>query len=90
MARENDFCTYRPGDRKLFTQFPTIIFIFLIRIYQKLISPYFPNTCRFYPHCSDYMIQALEKYGIYNGFIKGIKRIFRCHPFTDGGFDPLN
>jgi putative membrane protein insertion efficiency factor len=62
---------------------------FLIRGYQKFISPMFPATCRFYPTCSEYFIQALEKYGFFKGSFLGIKRIMKCHPFHPGGYDPL-
>ncbi|MEG0919269.1 MAG: membrane protein insertion efficiency factor YidD [Anaerovoracaceae bacterium] len=65
------------------------IFILLIRGYQKFISPFFPRTCRFYPTCSAYFIQALEKYGAVKGSYLGIKRILRCHPWNPGGYDPL-
>lgn len=63
--------------------------ILLIKGYQKFISPMFPPTCRFYPTCSAYFIQALEKYGFFKGCYLGIKRILRCHPFNPGGYDPL-
>jgi len=65
------------------------IFVLLIRGYQKFISPLFPPTCRFYPTCSEYFIQALEKYGIFKGSYLGIRRILRCHPWNPGGYDPL-
>lgn len=65
------------------------IFIFLIRIYQKYISPLLGNNCKFYPSCSEYTKQAIEKYGIIRGCFLGIKRILRCHPFSKGGYDPL-
>lgn len=65
------------------------IFVFLIKGYQKLISPFFPKTCRFYPTCSSYFIQALEKYGFIKGSFLGVKRILKCHPFNPGGYDPL-
>jgi conserved hypothetical protein YidD len=65
------------------------IFIFLITWYQRWISPMFPPTCRFYPTCSTYCIQALEKYGVLKGSFLGIKRILRCNPFNPGGYDPL-
>ena len=61
----------------------------MIKIYQKFISPLFPQTCRFYPTCSAYFIQALEKYGFFKGSFLGIKRILKCHPFHPGGYDPL-
>ena len=65
------------------------IFIFFIRCYQKLISPLLGKNCRFIPTCSQYTIQAIDKYGIIIGSIKGIKRILRCNPFCKGGYDPL-
>jgi len=67
--------------------------IFLIKIYKKTLSPIFANLgihCKYYPTCSQYMVQALEKYGIIKGLYLGIKRILRCNPFSKGGYDPLN
>lgn len=60
-----------------------------IRFYQRFISPIKPPTCRFYPSCSNYTFQAIEKYGALKGTWLGIKRIAKCHPFHKGGFDPL-
>ncbi|MDD2484239.1 MAG: membrane protein insertion efficiency factor YidD [Eubacteriales bacterium] len=65
------------------------ILIILVRGYQKIISPLFPPTCRFYPTCSTYFIQAVEKYGACKGTFIGMKRILKCHPFHPGGYDPL-
>lgn len=68
-------------------------FIFFIKQYQKWISPIlssFHIHCKFYPTCSEYMIQAIEKYGIFKGAFLGTKRILKCHPFAKGGYDPLN
>ncbi|HEX2869021.1 MAG TPA: membrane protein insertion efficiency factor YidD [Ignavibacteriales bacterium] len=65
------------------------VFVFLIRIYQKLISPLFPPSCRFYPSCSEYSRQAFLKYGVIKGGIKSVWRILRCNPFNKGGYDPL-
>lgn len=65
------------------------IVIGLVKGYQKFISPLFPPTCRFYPTCSAYFIQAVEKYGVIKGSFLGIKRILKCHPFNPGGYDPL-
>ncbi|HPI37794.1 MAG TPA: membrane protein insertion efficiency factor YidD [Ignavibacteriaceae bacterium] len=65
------------------------IFIFVIRLYQKFISPLFPPSCRFYPTCSEYSIQAFGKYGVFRGGAKSIWRILRCNPFNKGGLDPL-
>lgn len=74
---------------KYFTKLLAFIFIFFIRIYQLVISPLFPNSCRYYPTCSEYTIQAIEKYGIIKGFIKASYRVLRCHPFAKGGHDPV-
>ena len=65
------------------------VLIFLVRLYQKFISPLFPPTCRFYPTCSEYFIQAVQKYGALKGSWLGIKRISKCHPWHEGGYDPL-
>ncbi|MDR1954183.1 MAG: membrane protein insertion efficiency factor YidD [Clostridiales Family XIII bacterium] len=65
------------------------IVVILIKGYQRFISPFFPQTCRFYPTCSAYFVQALEKYGFFKGSYLGIRRILRCHPFNPGGYDPL-
>lgn len=65
------------------------IFVGLINIYQKNISPIFGRHCRYYPTCSEYTKQAIEKYGIFKGTFYGIKRIIKCNPFSKGGYDPL-
>ena len=68
------------------------IFIFLIKGYQKFISPIYRHlgvNCKYYPSCSDYMMQAIQKYGCIKGIYLGIKRLLRCHPFAKGGYDPL-
>jgi len=65
------------------------VFIFVITLYQKLISPLFPPACRFYPTCSDYSKQALKKYGFFKGLYLSVKRVLRCHPFNPGGYDPV-
>ena len=65
------------------------IIILLIRGYQIFISPIMPGKCRFYPTCSTYFVQAVEKYGPFKGSLLGIKRILKCHPFHEGGYDPL-
>lgn len=65
------------------------IFMCIILFYQKCLSPLLPGKCRFTPTCSVYFMQALEKYGFYRGTFLGIKRILKCHPFHEGGYDPL-
>lgn len=62
--------------------------ILLIRIYRFFLSPFIGRVCRFYPSCSEFMIEAIEKSG-YKGILIGIKRILRCHPFNKGGYDPV-
>jgi putative membrane protein insertion efficiency factor len=61
----------------------------LIRGYQIGISPLLPASCRYYPTCSAYALEAFERYGVIKGFRLSIGRIFRCHPFRPGGFDPV-
>lgn len=68
------------------------IFIGLINFYQKHISVWLESKnikCKYYPTCSEYTKQAIEKYGVFKGSIKGIWRILRCNPFSKGGYDPL-
>ncbi|MCS7027556.1 MAG: membrane protein insertion efficiency factor YidD [Bacteroidia bacterium] len=65
------------------------ILIKLVKMYQYLLSPLFPNACRFVPTCSEYMIQAIQKYGIFYGVWKGLRRLSRCHPWGGHGYDPL-
>jgi len=61
----------------------------LIKLYQKFLSPLTGGACRFYPTCSHYTYEAIEKYGALRGIWMGGKRILRCHPFTEGGVDPV-
>ncbi len=63
--------------------------LFAIRFYQRAISPALPPSCRFYPTCSEYTYQAIEKYGLIKGGWLGIKRLSRCHPWNPGGYDPV-
>ena len=64
-------------------------FVFLIKIYQNIISPLFPPTCRYTPTCSEYSIQSLKKYGLVKGVYLSIKRIVNCHPWGGSGYDPI-
>ena len=63
--------------------------VLLIRTYQKFVSPLKGQTCRFYPTCSEYAVQAIQKYGLIMGSWRSIKRISKCHPFHPGGHDPV-
>ncbi|MCF0242343.1 MAG: membrane protein insertion efficiency factor YidD [Treponema sp.] len=64
-------------------------FIYLIRFYQVCISPLFPSSCRYTPTCSAYALEAVKKYGPLKGMFLAIKRILRCNPFHEGGYDPV-
>ncbi|MCL2817226.1 MAG: membrane protein insertion efficiency factor YidD [Clostridiales bacterium] len=63
--------------------------ILLIRFYQKALSPLFGANCRYFPTCSQYAIEALERYGPFKGGVLAAKRILRCHPWREGGYDPV-
>lgn len=67
----------------------TISLIYLIRIYQLTLSPLLGSSCRFEPSCSRFAIDALRKYGPLRGSWLSIKRISRCHPLNEGGYDPV-
>ncbi|MGW8286901.1 MAG: membrane protein insertion efficiency factor YidD [Desulfobulbales bacterium] len=67
----------------------TGFFLFMIRGYQILISPLFPPVCRFTPSCSQYAIDAIKCHGAFRGSLMAAWRILRCHPFSDGGYDPV-
>jgi len=64
--------------------------LLLIRGYQKFVSPFFPPVCRFYPTCSAYTLEAVEKYGVIKGSGIGFLRILRCNPLFKGGYDPVD
>jgi putative membrane protein insertion efficiency factor len=61
----------------------------LIKIYRYMISPLLPNSCRFTPSCSEYSLEAVNKYGALKGSYLSCKRILKCHPFHPGGYDPV-
>lgn len=64
-------------------------FLAIIWVYQNMISPFTPKTCRYEPTCSHYTKQALKKHGVFKGSWLGIKRIFSCHPWGGSGYDPV-
>jgi len=64
-------------------------FIGLVKLYQYIISPLTPATCRYQPTCSHYTVEALEKHGLFKGGKLAIKRIFSCHPWGGSGHDPV-
>ncbi|OPY72003.1 MAG: putative membrane protein insertion efficiency factor [Syntrophorhabdus sp. PtaU1.Bin050] len=65
------------------------ILIYLLDVYKVCISPFIPTECRFYPTCSTYMQEAIQKKGVFRGLVCGLKRILRCNPFSRGGYDPV-
>lgn len=65
------------------------VLLYIIKFYQLCISPYKPSCCRFYPTCSYYTYEAIQKYGALKGTYLGIRRILKCHPFHKGGYDPV-
>ena len=70
-------------------EFVKKFFLFLIRGYQKFISPLFPSCCRFTPTCSQYALESIKKYGPWKGLYLALKRISKCHPYHKGGYDPV-
>ncbi len=65
------------------------ICLYLLIFYKRAISPGLPNSCKFYPTCSQYAYEAIERYGVVKGIFLGAKRLLRCNPFSKGGFDPV-
>ncbi len=65
------------------------IAIFAIKAYKVLLSPYVPTACRFHPSCSSYMMEAIEKKGLWRGISLGLLRVLKCNPLHPGGFDPV-
>jgi putative membrane protein insertion efficiency factor len=65
------------------------ILIGMIRVYQRVVSPFLPPSCRFYPTCSAYSAEAIARYGAFRGLLLTVKRLSRCHPWHPGGYDPV-
>ena len=63
--------------------------ILMIKAYQKVLSPMLGQRCRFYPSCSQYTLEAIEEWGLIKGIYLGTKRLSKCHPLNEGGFDPV-
>ena len=74
----------------MITRIPRNCIIFLIKIYRKFFSKLKPfPTCRYLPTCSQYAVEAIEKYGVFKGGFLALKRILKCHPFGKSGYDPV-
>lgn len=65
------------------------IVIGILQVYKLFVSPLLPSACRYYPTCSEYMMDAVAKHGVLKGTWMGLKRLGRCHPFHEGGYDPV-
>jgi putative membrane protein insertion efficiency factor len=66
-----------------------LLIINIIKIYQRFISPFFPSSCKFSPSCSRYGIEAINKYGAIRGSFLTVKRVLKCNPWNNGGYDPI-
>jgi uncharacterized protein len=69
---------------------PRVVMVGLLRGYQRWVSPAFGPRCRYYPSCSEYAVQAVERFGILRGLVLAAWRLLRCNPFSHGGFDPVD
>ncbi len=69
--------------------FATYILIKLIKLYKYLVSPLIGQSCKYLPTCSEYSIDALKTFGFFKGLLLSMKRILSCHPWSNGGFDPI-
>ena len=64
--------------------------VLLLRVYKRLVSPWLPPSCRYVPTCSEYAVEAVERYGAVRGSWMAMTRVLRCHPFAKGGYDPVH
>jgi putative membrane protein insertion efficiency factor len=69
--------------------FPKLVALQLLRGYKWAISPLFPPACRYVPTCSEYAMEAVERFGVLRGGLMSVLRLLRCHPFAHGGYDPV-
>jgi putative membrane protein insertion efficiency factor len=74
---------------RIFTGLPRTVLILFVRVYQIVLSPLLPASCRYYPSCSTYAIEALERHGALRGGWLTLRRLGRCNPFRPGGYDPV-
>jgi hypothetical protein len=66
------------------------VFLLPLRAYQRLVSPLLGNRCKYYPSCSEYAVQSIERFGILRGLVLAGWRLLRCNPFSHGGYDPVD
>jgi len=74
---------------KILSNLVKTMLLVVIHLYRIALSPLFPRTCRFYPSCSSYAVEAIKRYGPGKGTFLSVKRILRCHPYNPGGYDPV-
>lgn len=74
---------------RLVRRLPRTVLVLLVRGYQVSLSPMLPASCRYFPSCSAYAVEALERHGAVRGSLLAARRILRCHPFAAGGYDPV-
>jgi len=65
------------------------VLILILTVYRKILSPLFPPACRFYPSCSAYTQESIQRFGVLRGVAYGVRRLGRCHPWHRGGYDPV-
>jgi len=75
--------------RSLIARGAIVVLIGLVKFYQMGISPHLVGSCKFVPSCSRYFIEAVQRHGPWRGFLLGVRRLGRCHPFSQGGIDPV-
>ena len=63
--------------------------LLVLSVYKRAVSPYLPGMCRYYPSCSEYSREAIERHGFRGGFLLTVRRLVRCHPGQEGGYDPV-
>jgi putative membrane protein insertion efficiency factor len=73
----------------MLAKFFSKIVIYFFKLYRYLISPLLPTSCRFYPSCSNYGIESVQRHGLYYGILLTTKRLLKCHPWHSGGYDPV-
>ncbi len=79
----------QPGKGNVFSRAGKWVCLCLINFYRACISPLFPATCKYVPTCSQYAVEAIERFGVLRGIKLAARRIMRCHPFVEGGYDPV-
>jgi putative membrane protein insertion efficiency factor len=67
-----------------------LVLVYVIKVYQTVISPLLPRSCKYYPSCSQYAVDALREFGVFRGMILAAWRVLRCNPLSYGGYDPVS